>query len=106
MKNEITIYRHKTEKDIYLLRNWHVSGGGPDTEFYRVTDSFNEAVRESAVNNERMDSYLSWLSSFPELKAKIIRVKAFCIDGYNGFLEKELEYYVKDFEPITLVEPD
>lgn len=106
MKNEITIYRHKTEKDIYLLRNWHVVGGGPDTEFYHATDSFTNVVRESAANNERMDSYLCWLSSFPELKAKIVRSIEFSFDGYSGTLKKELEYYVKDFEPITLVEPD
>ena len=34
---ELKLYRHKNYKDIYLVRESCVCGGGENTQFYRAT---------------------------------------------------------------------
>ena len=106
--NTITIYRHKTHKDIYLVRNWNYCGGGPNTPFYVATKNFNLAV-ENVMKGE---NFLHWANGFigkngkTELVAKIKLSKEMEFDGYKGVLTKEESYPVYEFEPITLVEPE
>ena len=38
MNKEIVIYRHKINKNIYLIRNWYVCGGSPDTDWFKATN--------------------------------------------------------------------
>ena len=104
MNKEIVIYRHKTNKDIYLIRNWYISGGGPDTNWFEATKDIYEALKNSKNNNNKTIEEAYNSRAFPnELKAKITVDKEFEFDGYKGILEKELVFKVSDFEKITLV---
>lgn len=104
MNKEIVIYRHKTNKDIYLIRNWHICGGGPDTEWFEATKYIYEAIKNSRNNDNRTIEEAYNSRAFPnELKAKIIVEKDFDFDGYKGTLKKELVFKVADFEKITLI---
>ena len=96
---ELSVYRHKTEKDIYLTRNWSICGGGPTTEFYYATKDINEAIKSA-----NRDGFLSWTQGFRDLTAKIILQKEMNFDGYTGKLEKKTSLPVSDFERILLVE--
>lgn len=96
------VYRHKTEKDIYLARNWNICGGGENTEFYYATNDLNRAIEDA-----NRGGFLSWIKSFDgKLKAKITLQKEMDFDGYKGRLSKEIAFKVSDFEPIALVEAE
>lgn len=103
MNKEIVIYRHKTNKDIYLIRNWYICGGGPDTDWFKATKDIYEAIENSKKNNKTIEEAYNTRAFPNELKAKIIVDKKFEFDGYKGILEKELVFKVSDFEKITLV---
>ena len=104
MNKEIVIYRHKTNKDIYLTRNWRFCGGGPDTNWFEATDDIYEAIKNSKNNDSKTIEEAYNTRAFPdESKAKIIVDKEFEFDGYKGILKKELVFKVSDFEKITLV---
>lgn len=104
MNKEVVIYRHKTNKDIYLIRNWYICGGGPDTDWFKATKDIYEAVKNSKNNNNKTIEEAYKSRAFPdELKAKITVDKEFEFDGYKGILTKELVFKVSDFEKITLV---
>lgn len=104
MNKEIAIYRHKTNKDIYLIRNWYVCGGSPDTEWFEATKDIYKAIKNSRNNaNETIEEAYNTRAFPNELKAKIIVDKEFEFDGYKGILKKELVFKVSDFEKITLV---
>jgi len=96
----ISVYRHKTEKDIYLARNWNYCGGGPNTEFYYAT---KDVIK--AIENANRDKFTSWMGNFDgRLTAKITIRKEMEFDGYKGTMSKELCFLVADFELITLTE--
>ena len=104
MNKEIVIYRHKTNKDIYLIRNWINCSGGPDTDWFKATKDIYEAIENSKISDNRTIEKAYNSRPYPnELKAKIIVDKEFEFDGYKGILEKELVFKVSDFEKITLV---
>ncbi len=104
MNKEIVIYRHKTNKDIYLIRNWYICGGGPDTNWFEATKDIYEAIKNSKDNDDRTIEEAYKSRAFPkELKAKITVSKEFDFDGYRGTLKKELLFKVADFEKITLI---
>lgn len=104
MNKEIVIYRHKTNKDIYLIRNWINAGGGPDTDWFKATKDIYKAIENSKRSDNRTIEKAYNSRPYPnELKAKIIVDKEFEFDGYKGILEKELVFKVSDFEKITLV---
>ena len=100
-KSAITlcVYRHKTEKDIYLARNWNICGGGESTDFYYATKNIS-----TAIDHANKEGFLSWLRSFPTLTAKITLQKQMDFDGYAGTLSKTASLPVSDFEKITLTE--
>ena len=96
----VLVYRHKSEKDIYLARNWSICGGGDKTDFYYATTDINEAIK-----NANRDGFLSWSKSFGgKLAAKITMYKDMEFDGYTGRLKKEFCFPVSDFECVTLKE--
>lgn len=104
MNKEIAIYRHKTNKDIYLIRNWYICGGGSDTNWFEATKDIYKAIKNSKNNDNETIEEAYNTRAFPnELKAKIIVDKEFEFDGYKGILKKELVFKVSDFEKITLV---
>lgn len=96
---EIKIYRHKTEKDIYLARNWHIVGGGPDTDFYFATKDFFRAIKDANT-----PEFINWTKWDWHLKARITLTTDVNIDGYTGTLKKEVSYPVEDFELVTFAE--
>lgn len=113
MQNKITIYRHKTDKNIYLIRIWNICGGGPETEFYKATDSFEIAIKNALEEGVWGSKFNDWMGSFidPEtgktkLTANIILRKDLEFDGYKGILTKTISYPVHEFEPIDIVEPE
>ena len=103
---EIILYRHKTNKDYYLVRNWSICGGNPDTNWFEATDSIYKAIRESKNYAGKFIKEAFEDRPFQnedELKAKIEITKEFEFDGYKGNLTKELVFNVSDFEEIHLV---
>lgn len=98
---ELTVYRHKTDKDVYLARNWSFCGGNENTDFYYATTDINEAFIDANREN-----FLSWYHRFENLKAKITKIMDFEWDGYAGKLTKDLVYCVSDFEKVVLTEKD
>lgn len=103
MNKEIIIYRHKTNKEFYLIRNWNICGGGPNTEWFEATKNLYKAIQNSKSGNTTIvEAYNS--RAYPDdLKAKAIVTKDFNFDGYEGTLKKELIFKVSDFERVTLV---
>ena len=102
---KIRFYRHKTHKNLYLKRNRYICGGGPNTEWFKATTDFFEAL-ESFKDIDVEEEYkgIFYSNGHSELKAKIVLKKYIDFDGYKGTLEKEEIYPLDDFELITLVE--
>lgn len=109
-KEKITLrfYRHKEEKGVYLIRNWHYGGGNADTDFYQATTDLVEAIK--SVEKEKImvnDKFEKWMNHFEEdgglyvTHVKHIQAR---IDGYEGTLKKEMKLYVRDFEKVVLQE--
>lgn len=100
---ELKVYRHKVEKDVYLIRNWNVVGGNPDTDFYKATTDIIEAVRNT--NMKQRDKFESWFKEFDgTLYVKYTLRRHMEFDGFEGDLEKEIKLYVRDFEMVILRE--
>ena len=96
----LCVYRHKTEKDIYLARNWNICGGGAETDFYYATKNIN-----LAIDHANREGFLSWTHGFDgKLTAKITLQKQMEFDGYVGTLSKTVNLSVLDFEKVTLTE--
>lgn len=97
---ELKAYRHKTMKDLYLVRT-SMCGGGPNTEFYKVAENVLDAIRNY---NAYKDDFMGWYHSFPSNKAKATFTKEMEFDGYKGTLKKEMWIPVSEFELVTFVE--
>lgn len=101
---EIVLYRHKTNKDFYLIRNWAGLGDFPSIDMLEATDNINNAILNATIDNAiDMVEELEKKQTKSALKAKATEYKHFEIDGYEGTLVKENVFNVDDFEPITLV---
>lgn len=103
MNKEIVIYRHKENKKIYLIRNWSICGGTPDTEWFEATEDIYEAIKNSKLRDRTIEKEFNSRAFPDELKAKVTIYKDFEFDGFKGNLKKELVFKVSDFEKITLV---
>lgn len=104
-KLSLKVYRHKEEKEVFLLRNWGLCGGNKDSDFYRATADLIEAVKNVAAENRTHEDFENWMSHFNgELYVKYKKKLDVEIDGYTGTLEKEIKLYVKDFEKVILTE--
>ena len=107
---ELYVWRHKVNKEIYLIKNVGMCGGGENSEFYKATRSIIEAIK-SANNASGYDAnFEEWMRSFLDdngktrLKARIVDYKEVDFDGYTGRISKELYFPVADFEKITITE--
>ena len=108
-KIEINLYRHKEYKNIYLIRDWSLCGGGENTDFYKTTTNLKSAI-ENMYNFRkddfsRSEDFMYWNNTFNgKLKAKAILEKEMDFDGYKGTLKKELMLPIDEFEKILLLE--
>ncbi len=118
-KTEIILYRHKIYKDIYLIRNWNICGGTPETEWFGATKSLKKAIeklwryddktqdyRLGDLKKEIEEHFFDFEKGKSELKVKITLQKELEFDGYKGTLTKEETYPVSDFEPLILIEKE
>lgn len=114
-KIKIKLYRHKTYKDIYLIRNWCICGGSADTEWFEATKSLKEAIDNLWRYDGKTQEYFTedlekeikrrfFEDGKSLLKAKITLKKNLEFDGYKGTLTKEEVFAVNDFEPFILTE--
>lgn len=107
-KNEkltIKVYRHKEEKNVFLIRNWGIFGGTKGTDFYKVTTDLIEAVKNVAIEKNINSNFEEWMSHFDgKLYVKFKKKINVEVDGYTGTLEKEIKLYVQDFEKVILTE--
>lgn len=102
---KLYVWRHKTNKEFYLIRNWGLCGGSKESDFYKMTTDVVEAIRNANRPNfdEWMDHFLDD-NGITRLKAKMIDYKEMEFNGYKGTLQKELCFPVSEFEKITLSE--
>lgn len=104
-KLKIKVYRHKEEKDVYLLRNWGLCGGTVERDFYKATTDLIEAIINTYAENRMDYDFEHWMGHFNGgLYVMFKKSIAAEIDGYSGTLEKEIKLYVKDFEKVILSE--
>lgn len=109
-KIKLVIYRHKERHDVYLVRNFSIVGGNPNTDFYKATKSILEALESS--NGLRGDEFERFFYSFADddgnsrLIAKLEEQKQISVDGFVGVGTKTECFAVKDFEKIELTESD
>lgn len=102
-KLTLKVYRHKEEKDVFLLRTWGICGGDESTEFYRATTDIIEAVKNVYAENRTRESFENWIDRFNgKLYVWFTKKLDVEIDGYTGTLEKKVKLYVRDFEKVLL----
>lgn len=105
---KLFVYRHKENRDVYLVRNWNVVGGNQNTEFYKATKSILEAI--GSTNNINADEFEHWFYRFVDddgnslLMAKLVEQKQITVDGFSGTGTRTSCFAVKDFERIELTE--
>lgn len=100
--SKVIVYRHKTEKDLYLARNWSYCGGNRKTPFYFATYDIIRAIEDANKSNTLNYSYnFCDFLDFAET-AKITKEREFDFDGYKGVLKKEFVYPISEFEKIIL----
>lgn len=104
-KLTLKVYRHKEEKDVFLLRAWGVCGGDENTGFYKATTDIIEAVKNVYAENRTKESFENWMDRFNgKLHVWFTKKLEVEIDGYTGVLEKTIKLYVRDFEKVLLTE--
>ena len=112
MSNEklsVKLYRHKTYRDLYLIRT-NLCGGNKNSAFYETTKNLREAIDSVLYYKEKDTSFEKWIDWFTddygvtELKVKTILTKEAEFDGYKGVLEKEVVLPVSEFELVELRE--
>ena len=107
--NELFVYRHKTDKNVYLMRKYEVVGGSTASHFYRVTTDFKVAVRNVLADEDgsferHLETPYMWNDdSVPDTLPLQVK-KEFDVDGYKGVGTKEILYHLKDFEKVWFVE--
>lgn len=110
MSNELFVYRHKTDKDVYLIRKYGFYGSSDADNYYDVTSSFKEAIKNVVQdNNGEFESCLRLPYSYKgnyeaDDTLTLRRTKKFEFDGYSGVLPKEFRYHLCDFEKVYFVE--
>lgn len=100
---ELKAYRHKTMKDLFLVRT-SICGGNENTKFYEVTENVIDAIISYNRNSTDGHSFMSWFRSFPNNKVTVTLTKEMELDGYKGALKKTVEIPVSEFELITFAE--
>lgn len=109
-ERELYVWRHKTEKGVYLVRNRSCCGGSTAEHFFSLTDDFDSALRNSlACYDKEYEKYIKIPYSF---RSDVDDTMPFTkkmgveIDGYKGTVTKTVRYRLKDFEKIVLWRPE
>lgn len=106
----IFVYRHKTDKGVYLKRNYSCCGGSIASHFYSATKNFKDALENSLMAYDEpfeFECHLNTPYSFGKPvddTVTVIDIKEFEFDGYKGKASKEIKYHLKDFEKVVFVE--
>lgn len=109
-EKELCVWKHNTEKGIYLVRKRNCCGGSTAEHFFGLTDDFMEAVRNFIqCDDMEFERYLkipySWGHKVDDTVPFVKKLNAE-IDGYKGTLKKEVRYPLKDFEKVVLWKPE
>lgn len=108
MNNELFVYRHKTDKDVYLMRDYTCVGGAKASSFYKTTTDFYEAIRNTTPVKKYNHNFEDHLHTPYALETddtvSLWREKEIEFDGYSGVLSKEFRYHLCDFEKVYFVE--
>lgn len=105
----VKLYRHKTHKDLYLIRT-NLCGGSKNSAFYETTNSLRKALDSVLYYEDKYEIFEEWMNRFKdengvtELKVKTVFKKEMEFDGYKGILEKEIILPVSEFEIVELKE--
>lgn len=100
-KLKISVFRHKTYKDVFLTRIWCICGASSDT--YKTTTDILSAI--DSVNAHKSTRPNKFDYFFREnIVVKHTMKKEMEFDGYSGVLTKEIELKLTDFEEVILTE--
>lgn len=100
-KLKVSVFRHKTYKNVFLTRNWCICGACSDT--YSVTENLISAIEN--VNNPYHMKRSKFDSFFRDnMTVEFTLKKEMEFDGYSGTLEKKVNLKVTDFEEVILTE--
>ena len=104
---DLFVYRHKTDKNVYLMRDYSCCGGSRADHFYSVTDSLKEALKNVLRAHEPLEFENNLrvpysLGADDTMELTIYR--DFDFDGYTGRLAKKIKYHLCDFEKVYFVE--
>lgn len=104
----VYVYRHKDNKDIYLLRKYQCVGGARADHFYEVTTDFKEALKNTIGHDTlEFECHLRTPYNFNEYvddTVPLIIKKEFEFDGYKGVAQKEVRFHLCDFEKVIFEE--
>lgn len=99
--SNIVAYRHKVNKDLYLIYDrWASDNGYLINNYYKIADNLMDSVC-SFKNVDRLE----WLDKYPDLKVtRDLQKRITTEDGWSGIVSKREEYMVRDFERVYFVE--
>lgn len=100
-KLKVSVFRHKTYKEVFLTRNWCVCGVCSGT--YKTTDNLLSAIENA---NNQFHTKRSKFDDFfrDNMTVEYTLKKEMEFDGYSGTLEKKVNLKVTDFEEVILTE--
>lgn len=110
MNNELFVYRHKTDKDVYLTRKYATIGGSAAEHFYDLTKDFRLAIKNTLADGSHGVFFEDHLNTPYRLGSDIDDTlpfeieKDFEFDGYKGTATKTVRYHLKDFEKVVFKE--
>ena len=100
-KLKVSVFRHKTYKNVFLTRNWCICGACSDT--YSATENLISAIEN--VNNPYHMKRSKFDCFFRDnMTVEFTLKKKMEFDGYLGTLEKKVNLKVTDFEEVILTE--
>lgn len=104
-KITLTLYRHKTRKNLYLERRCSVLCEPNDRDIFRVTVSpvrSISSVRQAEIDGENFEVLMNhWPKPIEYTETRLINV-----DGYIGEGIKTVLLHLKDFEKVVLTEAE
>lgn len=100
-KLKVSVFRHKTYKDVFLIRNWAICGVCGDT--YKVTTNLFSAIESASLKTSTRTTKFDYFFR-DNITVEYTLKKEMEFDGYSGILEKKVNLKVTDFEEVILTE--
>ena len=100
-KLKISVFRHKTYKDVFLLRYWGICAT-TNAAYKTTTDvllAIENANKGKFAGTGKFDEFFR-----ENIVVKHTMEKEMELDGYSGVLTKEIELKLTDFEEVILTE--